>query len=142
METQESNNNNNNNDTKLIAFSQDESTNSNINQINDKKSDNVLNKDVVTRPLLWGLVTFLVFFALVIGAVSLYRMYNSESSLQQLDSSSSANTPLNTKDDAASAINTPVTSNTNKEASVIEEELKSIDSDLESDVYSDAALGL
>ncbi|MGA1047389.1 MAG: hypothetical protein ACO3UU_05225 [Minisyncoccia bacterium] len=37
---------------------------------------------------------------------------------------------------------TPVTGDTIKEADLIESEIKSIDSDLEEDIYSDEVLGL
>ena len=136
METQESNSN-----TKLTTFSQDEATQSNISQVNEKQSGNILNKDIVSRPLLWGLVVFLVFFALVIGGVSVYRMYQANNSVSDSDNISNT-TETTTQQTTTEMNNLPVTTDTTKEASIVESEIKAIDSDLEGDIYSDESLGL
>jgi hypothetical protein len=136
METQESNSN-----TKLTTFSQDEATPSNISQGNEKQSGNILNKDIVSRPLLWGLVVFLVFFALVIGGVSVYRMYQANNSISDSDNISNT-TETTTQQTTTEVNNLPVTTDTTKEASIVESEIKAIDSDLEGDIYSDESLGL
>ena len=110
-----------------------------------KSSDNLMNKDIVTRPLLWGLVVFLVFFGLVIGAVSVYRMYQTSAVVEEIPA------PMPCGDGVGCALpptedktieNTPVTADTNTEANIVESEIKSIDSDLEGEVYSDESLGL
>jgi hypothetical protein len=111
-----------------------------------KSSDNLMNKDIVTRPLLWGLVVFLVFFGLVIGAVSVYRMYQLDNTVEEMsipampcgDGVGCALPPTEDK----TIENTPVTADTNTEANIVESEIRSIDSDLEGEVYSDESLGL
>lgn len=136
MENQDSNSN-----AKLTSFSQEEATSSTSSKINEKKSDNILNKDMVTRPLLWGFVVFLVFFALVIGGVSIYRMYIVDEFSQSLDNI--VNTPEVVKQTNPVIDNTPtVSADISKETNVIESEIKNIDTDLEEDVYSDSSLGL
>lgn len=143
MENTESNNSN----AKLTSFSPEEATPTNTtidnnNLLKDKESNNILNKDMVTRPILWGLVVFLVFFALVIGSVSVYRIYQN----RMIPESTVSTTPINNSEPASSPINkletTPVTTNTTQEANIIESEVKSIDADLEGDAYSDSSLGL
>ena len=137
MESQDSNNN-----VKLTTFSQEEATtnvkNTNIDN-NSKKSDNLANKEIVTRPLLWGLVVFLVFFGFVIGVVSVYRMYSVDEISQTINTPS---TPTSTNSTSPVFNNTPVSADTTKEANLIESEIKNIDTDLEEDVYSDSSLGL
>lgn len=133
MENQESNSN-----AKLTSFSQEEAT-PNVDN-NSKKNESIANKEIVTRPLLWGLVVFLVFFGLVIGAVSVYRMYQTEDMLGDTD-------VINISEPAGSATpdtleTTQVSDNTNIEADLIESEIQAIDSDLEEDIYSDESLGL
>lgn len=137
MENQDSNSN-----AKLTSFSQEEATtnveNTNIDN-NSKKSDNLANKEVVTRPLLWGLVIFLVFFGFVIGAVSVYRMYSVDEISQTINTPS---TPTPTNSTSPVLNNTPVSADTTKEANIVESEIKAIDSDLEGEIYSDESLGL
>jgi hypothetical protein len=137
MENQDSNSN-----AKLTSFSQDEATtnveNTNIDN-NSKKSDNLANKEVVTRPLLWGLVVFLVFFGFVIGAVSVYRVYSVDEISQTINTPS---TPTPTNSTSPVLNNTPVSADTTKEANIVESEIKVIDSDLEGEIYSDESLGL
>jgi len=137
MENQDSNSN-----AKLTSFSQEEATtnveNTNIDN-NSKKSDNLANKEVVTRPLLWGLVVFLVFFGFVIGAVSVYRMYSVDEISQTINTPS---TPTPTNSTSPVLNNTPVSADTTKEANIVESEIKAIDSDLEGEIYSDESLGL
>ncbi|MEY3470881.1 MAG: hypothetical protein RLZZ223_231 [Candidatus Parcubacteria bacterium] len=45
-----------------------------LDKIENSKSK-FLSREIVTRPILWGIVVFLVFFSLVLGVVSVYRMY-------------------------------------------------------------------
>ena len=123
----------------ISSFPNEQSTSSDSSNIKNNIADAITKKDVVTRPLLWGLVVFLVFFALVIGAVSLYRMYNVDSVTQESSSINNSQSVTNGND---SIVTTPVTSDTNREANVIESEIQSIDTDLEADVYSDSSLGL
>jgi hypothetical protein len=143
MDNQELNSN-----AKLTSFTPEEATP--INSINssnqastNNKSNDILNKEVVTRPLLWGLVVFLVFFSLVIGAVSVYRMYQTEtdSMVEEVNVDT-----INTIESSVSPDNiletTPVSENTNIEADLIESEVQVIDQDLEENIYSDEALGL
>ena len=141
MDNQELNSN-----AKLTSFTPEEATP--INSINssnqastNNKSNDILNKEVVTRPLLWGLVVFLVFFSLVIGAVSVYRMYQPNSLVEEVNVDT-----INTIESSVSPDNiletTPVSENTNIEADLIESEIQSIDQDLEENIYSDEALGL
>jgi hypothetical protein len=136
MESQDSNNN-----VKLTTFSQEEATPNTSSKINEKKSDNILNKDMVTRPLLWGIVIFLIFFSLVIGGTSVYRMYVIDEFSQSTNNNVSTPevvTQANpTIDDSAN-----VSADIPKEANLIESEIKNIDTDLEEDVYSDSSLGL
>lgn len=125
----------------ISSFSSEHDTSS------DKPKETVssmANRDIVTRPLLWGLVVFLVFFGLVIGAVSVYRTYqdNNAPIVDQPTSTTQSTPKENINNDNNSINSTPVTSDTSTEANIIESEIKSIDSDLESDVYSDSSLGL
>jgi hypothetical protein len=146
MDNQELNSN-----AKLTSFTPAEATP--INNTNSKNetsvnndSNNVLNKEVLTRPLLWGLVVFLVFFSLVIGVVSVYRMYQTESLVEDIQPSmlcgdggvGCALPPV--ENDFLNS--TPVTADTNLEADLIEAEIQGIDQDLEEDIYSDESLGL
>lgn len=145
MENQDSNSN-----AKLTSFSQEEATtnmeNTNIDN-NSKKSDSLANKEIVTRPLLWGLVVFLVFFGFVIGAVSVYRMYQADNNVAEEISE----IPMPCGDGVGCALppmesqnisTTPVSTDTTKEANIVESEIKAIDSDLEGEIYSDESLGL
>jgi hypothetical protein len=143
MDNQELNSN-----AKLTSFTPEEATPINNPDpiINNETSFNntsnsVLNKEVVTRPVLWGLVVFLVFFSFVIGAVSVYRMYQTEDLVEEINVE-----PTNTIAPSVTPDNTlettPVNEDTNLEADLIESEIKSVNSDLEEDVYSDEALGL
>lgn len=140
MENQESNSN-----AKLTSFSQEEATpNIPTNSVSDNisnKTENIANKDIVTRPLLWGIVVFLVFFGLVIGAVSVYRMYQTDDMVEEVivDTLNTSEPSVVTPDILET---TPVSDNTNIEADLIESETQSIDSDLEEDIYSDESLGL
>lgn len=98
MEKSESNSN-----AKLTSFSQEEATSSlggNNLDNRSKKTENILNKDIVTRPLLWGLVVFLVFFALVIGGVSVYRIYNTGDDISQNISNSNISYTTNSETNA------------------------------------------
>jgi len=140
MENPESNSN-----VKLTSFSQEEAThNIPTNSVSDNisnKTENIANKDIVTRPLLWGIVVFLVFFGLVIGAVSVYRMYQTEDMVEEVivDTLNTSEPPIATPDTLEVI---PVSDNTNIEADLIESEIQSIGSDLEEDIYSDESLGL
>ena len=143
MDNQELNSN-----AKLTSFTPEEATpinnpdpiTNNGTSINNA-SNSVLNKEVVTRPVLWGLVVFLVFFSLVIGAVSVYRMYQPVSSVEDVNiDTTNTIAPSVTPDNTLES--TPVTENTNLEADLIESEIQAIDQDLEEDIYSDEALGL
>jgi hypothetical protein len=136
MESQDSNNN-----VKLTTFSQEEATPNTSSKINEKKSDNILNKDMVTRPLLWGIVIFLIFFSLVIGGTSVYRMYVIDEFSQSTNNTVSTPevvTQVNPAIDDSSTVSADIP----KEANLIESEIKNIDTDLEEDVYSDSSLGL
>lgn len=140
MENQESNSN-----AKLTSFSQEEATpNIPTNSVSDNisnKTENIANKDIVTRPLLWGIVVFLVFFGLVIGAVSVYRMYQTDDMVEEvIVDTLNTNEPSVVTPDILET--TPVSDNTNIEADLIESEIQTIDSDLEEDIYSDESLGL
>jgi hypothetical protein len=141
MDNQELNSN-----AKLTSFTPEEATpinnsNSNIETKVNNDSDNILKKEVVTRPVLWGLVVFLVFFSLVIGAVSIYRMYQPEDLVEEVNvEPTNTITPSITPDNTLET--TPVTEDTSLEADLIESEIQSIDQDLEEDIYSDEALGL
>jgi hypothetical protein len=143
MEKSESNSN-----AKLTSFSQEEATSSlggNNLDNRSKKTENILNKDIVTRPLLWGLVVFLVFFALVIGGVSVYRIYNTGDDISQNISNSNISYTTNSETNAQTSPvvnNTPVGVDTTQEANIVESEIKTIDSDLEGEIYSDESLGL
>ncbi len=143
MDNQELNSN-----AKLTSFAPEEATpiNSTESSVSTEKSvnnesNNILKKEVVTRPILWGLVVFLVFFSLVIGAVSVYRMYQVEDMVEEVKiDTTNTITPSITPDNTLET--TPVTEDTNLEADLIESEIQSIDQDLEEDIYSDEALGL
>jgi hypothetical protein len=154
MDNQELNSN-----AKLTSFAPEEATpiNSTESSVSTEKSvnnesNNILKKEVVTRPILWGLVVFLVFFSLVIGAVSVYRMYQTEDLVEETMISDFRPPPMPcgsggvgcalppVEDDIFST--TPVTEDTNLEADLIEAEMQGIDQDLEEDIYSDEALGL
>lgn len=145
MENQESNSN-----AKLTSFSQEEATpnipTSSVSDNISNKTENIANKDIVTRPLLWGIVVFLVFFGLVIGAVSVYRMYQTDDMVEEtipmpeMCGDGGVGCALPPMDDPIET--TPVSDNTNIEADLIESEIQSIDSDLEEDIYSDESLGL
>lgn len=143
MEKSESNSN-----AKLTSFSQEEATSSlggNNLDNRSKKTENILNKDIVTRPLLWGLVVFLVFFALVIGGVSVYRIYNTGDDISQNISNSNISYTTNSETNAQTSPvvnNTPVGVDTTQEANIVDSEIKAIDSDLEGEIYSDESLGL
>ena len=140
MENPESNSN-----VKLTSFSQEEATpNIPTNSVSDNisnKTENIANKDIVTRSLLWGIVVFLVFFGLVIGAVSVYRMYQTEDMVEEVivDTLNTSEPSVVTPDILETI---PVSDNTNMEADLIESEIQAIDSDLEEDIYSDESLGL
>ena len=155
MDNQELNSN-----SKLTSFTEEEATP--INNINtssnsatqvNNESDNILNKEIVTRPLLWGVVVFLVFFSFVIGAVSVYRMYQTEDMVEENLISDIVPAPMPCGDrggvgcvlppiDNENINITPVSDNTNIEADLIETDIQTIDSDLEEDIYSDEVLGL
>ena len=137
MENQESNSN-----AKLTSFSQEEAT-PNVDN-NSNKTESIANKEIVTRPLLWGLVVFLVFFGLVIGAVSVYRMYSVDDMSQNINTPSTTVAPNSEVTIPTNPVvnNTPVSADTTKEANIVDSEIKAIDTDLENDVYSDSALGL
>ena len=101
--------------------------------------ENLAKKEVVTRPLLWGVVVFLVFFALVIGAVSVYRYYQDQDKPVEDASILPATTPANTQ---STLDTTPVSTDTKVQADAISAEVQSIDTDIEGDVLSDSSLGL
>lgn len=101
--------------------------------------EKVAKKEVVTRPLLWGVVVFLVFFALVIGAVSIYRYYQEQNKSVEdvlILPAIIPETPQNSLD------TTPVSTDTSAQADAISAEVQSIDTDIEEDVLSDSSLGL
>jgi hypothetical protein len=107
--------------------------------------ENLAKKEVVTRPLLWGVVVFLFFFALVIGAVSVYRYYQDQNKPIQdaiilPATSPTAITPADTTQSSIDAI--PVSTDTKVQADAISAEIQSIDTDIEGDVLSDSSLGL
>lgn len=145
-----------NSNSGLSSFPPEQATPSSpSSQYTDRSSNNVsniVNKDIVTRPLLWGIVVFLVFFALVIGAVSVYRMYQTEDMVEENLISDTVPTPMPCGDRGGVGCalppmddpieTTPVSDNTNIEADLIESQIQAIDSDLEEDIYSDEALGL
>lgn len=138
MENKESNIN-----VKLTSFSQEEATtnleNTNINN-NDNKINNIASREIITRPILWGVVVFLVCFAFVIGAVSIYRMYKLDQMSKSQDimtSQSEVVAPPNPTID-----NSPVSTDTIKEANIVESEINSIELDLDGEIYSDESLGL
>lgn len=152
MDNQELNNN-----SKLTSFNSEEATplnpiDSSPNNIvqNNDNTKSILNKEIVTRPLLWGIVVFLVFFSLVIGAVSVYRMYQTEDIVEETMISDFGPPPMPCGGSGVGCAlppadvlsSTPVTGDTTKEADLIEAEIQSIDSDLEEDIYSDEVLGL
>lgn len=137
-----------NSQPKLTSFTEEEATpinnidasSNNGTQVNNE-SDNILNKEIVTRPLLWGIVVFLVFFSFVIGVVSVYRMYQTEGVLEEVNPDTvNISEPSIIIPDTLE--NSPVSDNTNIEADLIEAEIQTIDSDLEEDIYSDEILGL
>lgn len=101
--------------------------------------ENVAKKEVVTRPLLWGIVVFLFFFALVIGAVSVYRYYQDQNSPVEDAVILPVTTPVTTQN---SLDTTPVSTDTKVQADAISAEVQSIDTDIEGDVLSDSSLGL
>jgi hypothetical protein len=122
---------------KLTSFSPEDST-TNISSKSktdvNKESKNIFNQDIVSRPLLWGLVVFLIFFSFVIGGVSIYRIYKPvESNIY----SENIMEPGSLSNDDSYIDVDPV-----READLIESEIQSIDTDLEADVYSDSSLGL
>lgn len=134
-----------NSNSGLTSFPPEQATPSSpSSQYTDRSSNNVsniVNKDIVTRPLLWGIVVFLVFFSLVIGAVSVYRMYQTEDMVEEVivDTLNTSEPSVVTPDILETI---PVSDNTNMEADLIESEIQAIDSDLEEDIYSDESLGL
>jgi hypothetical protein len=134
----------------LTSFPPEQATASNSSsQPTDSSSNNIsniANKDIVTRPLLWGIVVFLVFFSLVIGVVSVYRMYQTDDMVEEIIpmpemcGDGGVGCALPPMDDPIET--TPVSDDTNVEADLIESEIQAIDSDLEEDIYSDESLGL
>ena len=106
--------------------------------------DAISKKEVVSRPLLWGVVTFLFFAGLVIGGVSLFRLYSeqdittdvSESLVPAVNSEIEVTTPANVID------NTPENANPTIQADAIDAEIQAIDTDIEEDALSDTQLGL
>ncbi len=134
-----------NSNSGLTSFPPEQATPSSpSSQYTDRSSNNVsniVNKDIVTRPLLWGIVVFLVFFSLVIVAVSVYRMYQTEDMVEEVivDTLNTSEPSVVTPDILETI---PVSDNTNMEADLIESEIQAIDSDLEEDIYSDESLGL
>lgn len=137
-----------NSQSKLTSFTEEEATpinnidtsSNSATQVNNE-SDNILNKEIVTRPLLWGIVVFLVFFSFIIGVVSVYRMYQTEGVLEEVnpDTVNISEPSIIIPDTLETS---PVSDNTNIEADLIEAEIQTIDSDLEEDIYSDEILGL
>lgn len=106
--------------------------------------ETIAKKEVVTRPLLWGIVTFLFFTGLVIGGVSLWRLYNErntttdtvESTVPATNLEVESTTPANVID------NTPINANPSIQADAIDAEVQAIDTDIETDALSDTQLGL
>lgn len=128
-------------ENNLTSFPSEQSTSSDsTNDIKNNVVDNLTKKDIVTRPLLWGLVVFMVFFALVIGIVSIYRMYQGTNDI--IDNTSNVSSPVINNPESSILDRTPVNSDTNIQANVIETELNTIDTDIEEDIYSDSSLGL
>jgi hypothetical protein len=136
------------NNPGLTSFSSEEVASPISNPvINDSVSplENLAKKEVVTRPLLWGVVVFLFFFALVIGAAGLYRYYQDQNKPVQdavvlPATTPTATTPAPTTQSSIDA--TPVSTDTKVQADVISAEIQSIDTDIEGDVLSDSSLGL
>jgi hypothetical protein len=107
--------------------------------------ENLAKKEVVTRPLLWGVVVFLISFSFVIGAVTVYRYYQDQNEPVQDAVILPATTPVITTPAATtqSSIDaTPVSTDTKVQADAISAEVQSIDTDIEGDVLSDSSLGL
>jgi hypothetical protein len=131
-----------NSNSGLTSFPPEQATTSNSSSQptngSSNNTSNIANKDIVTRPLLWGIVVFLVFFGLVIGAVSVYRMYQTED-MPGDDVINISEPDIATPDILETK---PVSDDTNVEADLIESEIRAIDSDLEEDIYSDESLGL
>lgn len=103
--------------------------------------ENLAKKEVITRPLLWGVVVFLFFFALVIGAAGLYRFYQEKNGpTQEVDMLSTTPSSL----DAMQSVldTTPVSTDTTIQADAISTEIQSIDTDIEENALSDSSLGL
>jgi hypothetical protein len=141
MENQELNSN-----AKLTSFSQEEATpvikDSNNQTQSNKESINIGDKDIVSRPLLWGLVVFLVFFSLVVGGTSVYRIYQDNMVVEEEVSTTPSDITETLIPNTAVKDTAPVSSDPAQEAIVVESEIQSIDSNLEENVYSDEALGL
>jgi hypothetical protein len=124
----------------LTSFTSEEvaAPNPSVN-MQENSLENVSQKEVVTRPLLWGIVVFLVFFALVIGAVSVYRYYQAQNSPVEDAVILPVTTPVTTQ----SALDTtPVSTDTSAQADAISTEIQAIDTDIDGDVLSDSSLGL
>jgi hypothetical protein len=126
----------------LTSFSSEEvaapTPNTSVNP-QENSLENVAQKEVVTRPLLWGIVVFLVFFALVIGAVSVYRYYQAQNSPVEDAVILPVTTPVDTQ---SSLDTTPVSTDTSAQADAISSEIQAIDTDIDGDVLSDSSLGL
>jgi hypothetical protein len=103
--------------------------------------ENLAKKEVITRPLLWGVVVFLFFFALVIGAAGLYRFYQEKNGpTQEVDMLSTTPSSLDTMQSVLDT--TPVSTDTTIQADAISTEIQSIDTDIEENALSDSSLGL
>lgn len=106
--------------------------------------ESIAKKEVVTRPLLWGVVTFLFFTGLVIGGVSLWRLYREQNlrSSDTIDTTISAPITETSTTPANIIENTPDTANPSIQADAIDAEVQAIDTDIEPDALSDTQLGL
>lgn len=135
--------------SRLTSFPSNESTSpTNTPSLSSSESkttiiDVISKKEIVSRPLLWGVVTFLIFTGLVIGGVSLFRLYNernatdiSESVTPAANSEIEVTTPANVID------STLEDSSPTVQADAIDAEIQAIDTDIEEDALSDTQLGL
>lgn len=108
-----------------------------------KVIDVIAKKEVISRPLLWGVVTFLFFAGLVIGGVSLFRLYNERNAVDVSNTATPAvNSVMESTTPANIIDNTPENANTTIQADAIEAEIQAVDTDIETDALSDTQLGL
>jgi hypothetical protein len=104
---------------------------------NSKTPQSIAQKEMVTRPALWGFVILLVSFGFVMLVTSLYKMYMSNNSLEieymTSDSIQTTNSTIDT--------NINENADTSTQVNTIEQEVSELDQDLENDL-TDETLGL